>query len=427
MTNEELERQAAQLLAEVEGGIVDTVETNSEVTTISEEESSVSPVIQSAEQTLEEAAELLASSQQGDVDYEEVSDDAEMSDEELELIAAELEEEREKERIKLEELLNTCPIAAQVRESLEAIWPGNWDIQIQDNSYYMIIVRFPEVTVKNGKKMETNIKDLFVRLPFNTDWTSHSRMEGRVLTFDYAHFHSSYSHSHLNRNQGTSWNRFCLGSSELSAISTEWQMYDHEFDIMEFELWMYQIDAYVQWESLQGGPYIRMETISVTGERHHLGSMQLSQGFQAFVKVCNRHKLTMPIKFDKSTNKFKVTQSDIDEFMEDNIDKFKYDAMTLNNRLERSEYWTKYDGYAHIFGNPDYDHIERTICLANVEAKEGDYSVEFKGETIVRKVLPYEVPDDSNLTEVAHPDLTSYISNQLTFITNNYFIKKYGK
>lgn len=405
--NDELDRQAAELMSAVEsevvgGGIMQQMET-------------VSTYVTNPEAVQDAVEEMM------DIGPEQ--QESELAERDLEAELAEFEAEMSS----VQELPTDDDILSQVTVALEAIWPDKWDVQLVGERYH-IIIHFPHITVSNGKNMTTDIQDLYVKLEFNqANWTCATSMEGRRGTFTYPQYKSSYSHSHLPRSTGGSWGRFCLGSSEMSAIQAEWRMDGHAFDIIEFELWMYQLDAYVRWESLGGGPHIRMASISVTGAETSISDRYKSQALFCFVKVARENDLSFPLDYDKSTSRFTISEIELEKFILKHEELLTtYDNLIVPNRWNETDLWVKWDGQKHIYGNPDWVRIKRNIGEYN-KTTSADYTFLFKGETIRPKILPYDAPDSDNLTSVPHPQLVKYIKVQLEQKTNNYFIKTYGK
>lgn len=133
----------------------------------------------------------------------------------------------------------------------------------------VIVIHFPELRITNSKKQSHDIKDLFVKFKFrwinNDDGDDDSvlfvGMTGTRSTFTFAEYYSGYCHSHL---PGTcsGWGIFCTGSSAFQIIRSNLQL---SASVDDFYMLFYSLEKYLTWESLEGGPHIRMESIRYGG------------------------------------------------------------------------------------------------------------------------------------------------------------------
>jgi len=188
-------------------------------------------------------------------------------------------------------------------ELLEQIYPGRGDIQFRFEPHYKrhvnqygsnlvnefqlfdrvrvtaiyIMIHFPEIIIHNDNEGEHTIKDLYVRIPIEVNWRADSSIrrppfppvfntiQGTRSTVSVAELESQYLHSHLpsmimSRGLSMNFNEFCTGVGDIvHATSLLNNMYTKE----GLELLLLEIDPFVRWESLEGGPHIRMESIAL--------------------------------------------------------------------------------------------------------------------------------------------------------------------
>jgi hypothetical protein len=115
---------------------------------------------------------------------------------------------------------------------------------------------------------------------------------------------SGYKHSHLSSGSSSDYqfSLFCLGSSSSIAFSlTELSI---NFTLERFELFLYELSAYVKYESLEGGPFIRMENIGKYGNQHYGSENSEGELKRFFTKILlnnigpSNDKIVLPIEYD---------------------------------------------------------------------------------------------------------------------------------
>jgi len=130
---------------------------------------------------------------------------------------------------------------------------NNWDI-IGSNIY----IHFSGFYIKNNTS-KNYIKDLYVIISFykNEDVGFKLTLWGRRATLSPMEYVKNYSHSHLSQG-GFNIGKFCLGSGPITqTLSVLQDTYTDDL----FQLFLYQINEYIQWESLEGGPYRKIRNL----------------------------------------------------------------------------------------------------------------------------------------------------------------------
>ena len=134
-------------------------------------------------------------------------------------------------------------------------------------STYKAIIHFPELTVRNihrnsGHKMT----DFWIKVelsPFLNDIQQYQFFTGMRTSFTLAEMCSEYNFSHLQGGASSfSWNNFCLGVTHFSTMCRGMSI---EWNANHFSLWCQQLQDYLSWESLEGGPYKRFDGIHESG------------------------------------------------------------------------------------------------------------------------------------------------------------------
>jgi len=143
-------------------------------------------------------------------------------------------------------------------------------VELSGNS---IIIYFPHVRITNGKRNQSHdIYDIFVKLDVKFITSKNGvnvDMYGKRMSYTLDELKSSYCHSHLSFN-GCEWGNFCLGSSQFAIIKRN--MYIDEGNTnTNWKLMFYSIPKYLEWESIEGGPYRLIEQIKPYDQGGNIG------------------------------------------------------------------------------------------------------------------------------------------------------------
>lgn len=172
-------------------------------------------------------------------------------------------------------LINTC-INIYGIENVDF----DWNIGIvkdKDNnfiydelSYLEIKILFPYIKIRNSSNQEHDITDILVSISFlinhELKWIF-DRFQGTRLSCTSFEYYSQYFHSHLpiNNYNTACFNNFCLGTSFLRTDFSEFNLKgfsNNESDIIKWEAIVFGIKSYLEWESLEGTPYIKLTNVT---------------------------------------------------------------------------------------------------------------------------------------------------------------------
>lgn len=311
-----------------------------------------------------------------------------------------------------------------IKDSLESYYPDHWDLKINYNEIeeivkncknkdeiltkvslydvryvdvYEIIIHFPEIVIKNSRKEEHLIRDLYIKINLNMNFqstNSGSYFRGCRTTITYAEYQSRYSHSHLPRIRlGEGFKGFCLGDTTLATLCAR---LTHSFDEESFDLLLQSLKSYVSWESLEGGPYIKISELS--GNKQPPGNLTATKRLQYYKKFLGQYKDSIPYN-TKNIDFLQIIEiSDNKDFEEmitsivDESDLVFYDDVT-NDRFLLSG----------ITSESEITEINKTYQ---------HHGFKFKDEDIRYKCISENI-NEKNLKKVANPNITSYIANQL--------------
>lgn len=149
---------------------------------------------------------------------------------------------------------------------LDIVYPENYDIQYDIQAKRLdVLIRFKNITITNSNGSSKQIENLYVNLRFYYDYGHNSiRLEnfrGFKSTYSLQDFSTGYCHSHLHRREHTSLFRptnFCTGSTSITVTISDFS--SGTITDEAFEVFLYDLENYVSWESLEGTPYIKMDT-----------------------------------------------------------------------------------------------------------------------------------------------------------------------
>lgn len=165
--------------------------------------------------------------------------------------------------VKLGSVLRACDDSANIRDVFDSVG---------SNSH--ILVKFPEVTITNENGASVDVKELWVKVPLLL--TLNNGVPNCLLEnafkisrshFLMSHVLSDYMHSHCQGvpfiNGNSSFIGCCLGSGPIRrTISSLCAEYNEDL----WNLFCFELDSYVHTESLSGGPWRYITSIS----RHSL-------------------------------------------------------------------------------------------------------------------------------------------------------------
>lgn len=137
-------------------------------------------------------------------------------------------------------------------------------------SYLEIKILFPYIKIRNSSNQEHDITDILVSISFKINnelkWIF-NEFQGTRLSCTSFEYYSQYFHSHLpiNNYNTACFNNFCLGTSFLRTDFSEFNLKgfsNNESDIIKWEAIVFGIKSYLEWESLEGTPYIKLTNVT---------------------------------------------------------------------------------------------------------------------------------------------------------------------
>ena len=170
-----------------------------------------------------------------------------------------------------------------------------------------ILIYFPTVRITNEYDKFVDIKDLWLKVPFN--WKGKGKGYFGVNRSNYPlnHFKSNYMHSHVSSIPTNNFENFqtpCTGRGPInSSLSTLAIGYDEAI----WQLLCLELDRYVRVESIDGVPYHRLENIPAPemGDAKDKFSMQSLRGVIPWSGPFGREQFKLFIKYLLETKKIR--------------------------------------------------------------------------------------------------------------------------
>lgn len=185
-------------------------------------------------------------------------------------------QKRERELAELKERFKTFVFDAEgVYAIAKDIFGEEYvDVNKQSITQFDLIVLFPEINITNSRNHKHVMKDVYVKI--NIDITSHNvntgdRLSNIVLSgrrgkLSEEEYHSAYGHSHFSGRGIERWSDFCLGSSDFAMIL---QTMKFSLTAEDWSLLFLSLENYLSWESLEGGPYKNISSVSLRQQTYN--------------------------------------------------------------------------------------------------------------------------------------------------------------
>lgn len=249
-------------------------------------------------------------------------------------------------------------------EVMERVYPGMWDFDIsvfKINSSYTAtnlygyhynhvikkleiclqpVIRMPDGEIKNSQGLSRPMKGLVIRIPFitkshhsglNIDMGAHrfkyghpsdglvlNKLEGLRLELSPIEISKGYLHSHLVRRSTFGsrlegkvfrFNSFCLGSEETPAMLSS---LSSSFSKERFTILMLHLKVVAYWESLEGGPHIKMAnlTIGESDNRPNLGIGTINSFAKKIIDANKQQKTNYRLRWRCISGNYSIVPDD---------------------------------------------------------------------------------------------------------------------
>ncbi len=295
---------------------------------------------------------------------------------------------------------------------------------------YQIVVHFPEVTITNENNKSIIIQDLYTKVYINGLGNICSAPLFNRATYPYVQMVKGYMHSHIRDIvTNDTFIDSCLGSGPINRTIHSLRM---EYEEGLWKLYCIEIEKYVHVESLQGGPYHRLENVTKSIIKKVHPEIKMCTSFPIHdddvlrdflinftsiliaspeLKWITTYKLGYSLGM--SLSEFILVASKIfinyynTELLKNNIDlpqNYLIDVNILSNYIFEG------DTLAELYS-------DETLSPSRASLQGRELFI-FKDKPVIFNILPKNYnPDNKNLILLSQ-NLCNYLATQLTYIIN---------
>ena len=304
---------------------------------------------------------------------------------------------------------------------------------LRDEYIGFILVHFPEVKITNEHDRFVICKHFYVKIGIKANGKSVGYFGIDRSEYQKSHLLSDYMHSHVNgipKNDFTNFLSPCLGSGPIrSTISTLSISYDESI----WELFCLELDRYMRTESLNGGPYRRLENIGKANKTSlvvstfsmtdtlNTGALVYSDISEFIRYFINRKLLT----FNFINNSYSIAMS-----YKDFIILVSNEFITwYNNKYANAELSYTYSTLLDtgtlkkcIIKNNEIQYFEHISNTSN-SSYEGRRVCTFKGNIVRIHVVDDYAEEPDNMSVLLNSSIINHLAKAVLSIVNY----KYGR
>ena len=277
-----------------------------------------------------------------------------------------------------------------------------------------ITIYYPNLKISNSVELEHTLRDVYVRyrfLLYSDGWkldnisltrTSYEIKEIRK-GYIFSHTYSSYNPIEWSSN-------FCYGYTELEKFISNCKSSESNF-IDYFSKLLLTFEEYLQWESLEGRPFISITTFSYTTSVDGLS-------FKPNILFSSKKKEFLQLVLDNVN-----LQYDFNIVDGEYVINLKQETVESIRELLTASYP---DLCYILYNNLSYTRIPDNILNKVKSIHEKDSAVTFKGEIKKMNIVDIDTIDEIRAEDTysIHVAVLKYVIDTLELKLKNYFIKK---
>lgn len=283
-------------------------------------------------------------------------------------------------------------IKIELQPILEDLYPERWSWTKKDE----ILIHFPAFTIINSRGERHDIKDLYTKLTYShINKTFDGYVDGTRMSITNSELNGNYAHSHLpsiSKSNVGAFNGFCLGRSTLSMLLSDLatlEMVENKLEDVKlrFMLVLMELENYLQWESLEGGPYRQMSNIN-SGKLRGLSTSDTRMLAEPILE-----NIWMNIKANEYRPQMKFNHKGLLEVI--NNDGFLMQVSKYCN----SSFLLYRDGTGKFFSTKRED----SSPLGKIESNSNKFK--FRGKTIYPQLIDDVIIYEESGKDFAHPKI----------------------
>ncbi|SEW21806.1 hypothetical protein SAMN05428988_3251 [Chitinophaga sp. YR573] len=284
--------------------------------------------------------------------------------------------------------------------------------------FYEVVIRFPEVEIKNEHDASHIIRDLFVSFNINFQGclfsVDDSFLNGIRSTVTVDELKYNYAHSHLPRvdYRENYDGHFCLGTGSILDVILQLK---HRFYEDGMELFCLHIKELVKWESISGVPYRYISEIGVS--EHTTSGPAEDFPAEQIPIICNHflfHLSSLRPQVIRDMFSVKIIE---DKFDVELTDRGQKEIVTVMERMN-----LPLQCYAVK------NHQGKLIRISPFEIDTTQYKMTepilyFQNKPINFKIVDYENASNE-IRKYPDPEFTRFINTQLSDRFNSYALQR---
>ena len=299
---------------------------------------------------------------------------------------------------------------------------------------FIIMIHYPTLTITNEFDKSHTANNVYVIV-----YVNYEGMGGNFTinksTYTREEFNRRYIHSHVpsfSINHMEDFKNPCLGSGPIRRTISLLQI-DADMDL--WQLYIVELDNYMQTESIKGIPYIKLESLESNGTRQKQQLERydvLSSTGDSYIRT-EIHKLLTDfqsyfiskkiLKFNYVNNNYGIALS-----MKDFTLLLSNEFISWYNKIQENvEIRTLYPTVDNLFTwniinhakiiNNNISYLEQ-ISTDSDQIQSGNYLFRFKGEPVYLNVLLNNVNNTDNDLYVLNNKVVQWILRNILFLAN---------
>lgn len=313
---------------------------------------------------------------------------------------------------------------------------GEDRVDMQGNK---ILIWWPEVMISNEHDESHTIKNLYARVQVENNGCLFGTFGLTRTEYTQDEWTSKYCHSHVprictdNEYDLREWRQPCLGSGPIGVTCSS---LNYEYDEDVWRLFIFELDKYVGHESIEGGPYIRLNTIGANNEGKTYVGIPSNTTRKFFVldyeedtqnmiinALIKRIVETKPFRFNFTEGCYDIAENPIDLVIKvSDIFIDWYNSLTAVKQNKVMILLTKYNSFRKCKIDGD-----RIVALSDDIDSDGNFGLEginiltFKGENKTLKITKTDNTEFENYIHVLSPSLIMYVIHKILRTINYRF------